>query len=287
MSYSLSLQVVADSISRRNQSVDKPNEDAYFVDVAARAFSVVDGVTRSRDQSGRYPDPSPAKKAADLVVATASKVLNVVPRNCPESLLRFAFRSANEAIRGYAADLPKNDYLFNDYPGAVTTMLLIDGDFATYAHIGDCILLHIDEDGRVTRLTEEQTAKAQDWVLSSSVPLSDLERYRKLRMRCRNIKDSPYCFGVLTGEPIAETFVTVGRRQLSPGDVLILLSDGFGPFLELPPERGSVILRPDALQDLWTGDLRSLADKTEKVEVDMHKRSDDKTAIHIKLGQLA
>ncbi len=277
------LQVVCETFSCRNRSIDKPNEDGFWADAKSGAFCIADGVTRSRSSEGAYPNPSPAKKAADIAVQTAARMLVASPRTSPEQVILSAFRAANEAIASYADTLPRADYWCNDYPGAVATMLVIDQDLATYAHLGDCMLLHLNERGDATRLTEDQTANAQRWFQSQREKLSEAERYKTMRQKFRNTEDSEYRFGVLTGESAALTFVTVGERRFAPGDVLVMLSDGFGSVLPISPERGPVSLKPDVLEDLFHCRLEILARKTEKADEDLGKKSDDKTAIHIAL----
>src|ERR1035437_6898528 len=172
------------STFRKNREIDKPYEDASWYSSDSGVFVVSDGVTRTRLLDGTYPTPSPAQAAASIVVNALASLVNL--ESCaenPRHAMIQAMVISNDRIHNYAADnLGAIDYRVNDFPGAVATSLVISNGTATFAHIGDCILIRLPQNSidRAERLTVDQTANAWQWLAGQGdLPVGDLLVYAR------------------------------------------------------------------------------------------------------------
>lgn len=272
-------QVRALALSRRNRSVDKPNEDAYALrwpDDGA-VLVVADGVTRSRLPDGSYPLPSGAAIAARLVAEALADALSAPGGRLD---MAAAFAAANRAVdlanrrNGVWSRL---DFGVHDLWGAVATAVVVQDGTALWGHVGDGVLLHLPKAGGIVVPTPDQVVAAMHFV--EQLPQDDVAAaggpHCYARRLLRNHPEAAVSYGVLTGEGAAEQYVVTGKFAVLPGDTLVLCTDGLGS------------LRADAWEGLKSGlrgtldgaALERLLDGVEAADECLGVRSDDKTVI--------
>lgn len=264
---------------RKNACSDKPYEDAFWLNPEMHVFCVADGITRTRI-NGIYPSPSPASFVANTVVSTVERFFNEESRRraCDEMVVD-ALRTANQRVCNYIfGKIPGPEFPSTDMPGAVATILALNGDYACFAHIGDCIILHFP-DGDLSnpvRLTEDQPARAREWLTETSV-LSREDKMRIVRNSIRNAKEHPLAFGALSGQDEAMAFVQTGRVKISSGDTFLMCSDGLDLTLaHLEHDRELQRLVEER-------DVEGIMDYADELEHSLRARSDDKTLIIIEI----
>lgn len=280
------MRLCVQAISRKNLTPDKPNEDAYTYDAERGIFCLADGITRSRDAAGSYPQPSSATIAAGILANEALRFLQAChlagqPSATIAQRLRDAFAAANIAIARYTATQPQPNFIDHDYPGTVGTLLVVQDSQAIWAHLGDTVLLQLCTDGTNRILTRDQVQVVDRWLFAEGVRWPPDERLVRVRRDIRNNPAAQAGFGALTGEAAALAFVETGTTKIAPGDELALLTDGFdsvwiesGKNLReqnMVPERLAALLRNGALEELVS--------ETAAADVALGSRSDDKTAI--------
>lgn len=263
------VRVVARCLSQQNNDPQgKPNEDYLLVDPANGIFIVCDGVTRL-PVDGCYPQPSPSAQAAAIFATATHRVLaGGVPAIAPDMTLRTAIAAGNAAVadlnalHGHAID-----YLEHDFAGTVAIVGLIAGPALHYAYLGDCAG-YTAVVGSARRCTEPQTAHVAQYRTNIGTSrAATLE----IRRAIRNHPEHPYGFGVFTGEPAALDFVTCGQLALSPGQTILLASDGLAPLLDR---------RLAEVYDRLPSEIIALA---EQLDVALGLRSDDKTLVSIQI----
>jgi len=216
--------------------IKHPVEDAFKFDKKRGILAVADGVTRDPcehlsliEEVIDYPDPSPARKAADIFCG------NFVKRaDANSSKIKRAFKFANDEIGKWnAKHIPKPDYVVNDLAGTVASGAIISGSSYHYGFICDCGVAVFDSNGKLKFKTDDEGPTTRDkeiWPLIRKKLGRDInwkmpEARRELRSNYRNNPKNP-SFGVLTGEPLAMRYVRVGSGKLDSGDVLMVYSDG-------------------------------------------------------------
>jgi serine/threonine protein phosphatase PrpC len=276
--------------SRKNRFPDKPNEDAYAVhlDRHSAVLVIADGVTRSRTATGAYPQRSGAAVAAELVAQT---IVRTLAGGGDDPDLRTAFVRANRAVdEANRRDgvWERLDYGEHDLWGAVATALVIRPGLARWGHIGDSVALHLPAAGGMQVVTPDQVAGAARHLAAQ--PLDQLSaaggRERYARQRLRNRPNVPDSYGVLTGEPAAESYILTGEFPIDAGDRLVLCTDGLGSLRSNPGgSSGWQNLEPWLRDDRNGVAIEHLLDAVERADERRRERSDDKTVIVAMLGE--
>ncbi len=201
-------------------------EDAVLVDKCKNTYAVADGVTRDRTRNGTYPSPSPAEEAAQVVVDSIHRAIEMglsVPQAL--TLANRDVRRLNERLGFWSS----TDFLSRDLAGAVAAAAMVRGSTVDYALVGDCGLAIVDEKGCLVSETRDRVAEAR-----SSFPADGEVEDRKVairsRYRNRPTADHP-TYGVLTGEDAAVEYMVCGQWRLGESDTLVLFTDGFRPLL--------------------------------------------------------
>ena len=232
-----------------------PVEDAYLFDNRENIMVVADGVTRDPCMylpkvnsllgkvrwALKYPRPSPAREAAEISVKAGYSMMNSFPpHNRNPDAAEIALKQMNREIRQYGhKEFAFNDYLVNDFPGAVAALACIKEDSVVWGYICDCGVAVIDEKGNTKFRTEDEGPKLKDKGIWQDIRLSRFVKekgkenawinpsIRKIiRSEYRNNPDSPYSFGVLTGERSAEYFLKTGEEEIEPTDSVLVYTDG-------------------------------------------------------------
>ena len=142
---SSSKQVQAASVSDRGLNEKRPlNEDSFFADPERGIFVVADGVGGA--------------EAGEVASQTAVEVLSEAFRHKlsdgddAEDLMELAIQRANSSIHQLALEHPR-------FSSMATTVvaLHLDGERATFGHVGDSRLYRLSPDGKLTRETEDHS----------------------------------------------------------------------------------------------------------------------------------
>ena len=197
--------------------VRENNEDSFLVDQEAGLFVVADGM-------GGH---AAGEVASRLAMETMKELLQggddpdetrldrdvQDPGDVPRERLRYAMNQASARIRREAQLNPA-------YTGMGTTVcvLLIEGDSAHIAHVGDS-RIYLFRDGRLSRLTRDHTVVQQEIDAGRLTP----ELARQVSHRNYLTQSVGYHGPV---EPDTAT------RMLLPGDLFVLCSDGVTDPLE-------------------------------------------------------
>lgn len=202
---------------RRDCANPKPNEDRVRIDPANGLVVLADGITRTTDSQGAYPDPSPSAQAADVFCATV-----VSARRQFSSLSLQALRSiveqGNNALREYNAQrFPRPDFACNDRAGVAMTLGVVEGDTLWLASIADCFCIGVRK-GTPLRFAWEKTSHSR----AEYVRLGEIAARELLR----NKPGNPVSYGALTGELEGLAFVEYSKIPLNDISRLVFASDG-------------------------------------------------------------
>jgi serine/threonine protein phosphatase PrpC len=223
----------------------RPVEDSLVV--TDSIFCIADGITRDpnikKDWSGfdiktalkSYPNPSPAKIAADLFTKT---FIEKVDSNKD---VKDAFIEGNKKINDLNKEKnPTPDYLINDYWACLACGGHICDSKLSYGYIGDCGIRVIDNKGKIKYKTRDSLKVFENYFYNIN-PVKNFDwkkpEYRVMvRKEFRNNINKKYggeivSYGALTGEKSAEKFIETGEVNLEKDYLVIFYSDGFDDLL--------------------------------------------------------
>lgn len=208
----------SESVSyKNNYFLDKPNEDCVINDDLHGIYIILDGVSVDRE-NGIYPNPSPALEATKIF---SSSVYNsLLEYNDSKNYLtniKNAITEANLKLKHYNS--------INKFPfdaGTVGIVSILKENKLYYSYIGDCIGSVI-RDKKAIIFTEEQTylVKINKKKLTTN----------EIRFAICNNKSHPYGYGVYNGSCNALDFIRFGEIIIHENDIIVLATDGYGPYL--------------------------------------------------------
>lgn len=211
------------------RDLSTPQEDVCAADPRTAVFAVADGVTRDRLSDGSYPDPSPARLAAEqfLRALRDHHELGSQPSE--------VFASANALVGDLNRALglwSRADAGQNDLAGTVAALAQLDSRTRLqWAYIGDAGIALLSPSGDLKKETVDDVAVARRFFPQNNAH-SKRERRHVIRSLLRNSpRRSRGSYGVLTGEHSALRFVRSGSWRADTRDVCVVFSDGFRPFL--------------------------------------------------------
>lgn len=237
--------------TRKNRTIDKPNEDFFFSSEEAKLFVIADGITRDRE-NGVYPNPSPSREAAQKFCKIVG---GIIETNSGLPSLKVAFINANNEIKKL-----NKDYQGYFLPGTVGIAVLIKERILCFASIGDCIGI-ILRNGEKIRFNRKQTEALRNCGQKISPEV--------IRMNICNNKNHSLGFGAFNGDVNAVDFIEDGMINLENGDKVILISDGLEILLE----------NYDIAEVMTKNTIEEVFDLVENIESNLGLRTDDKTAI--------
>ncbi|MEN9626360.1 MAG: hypothetical protein RL557_688 [archaeon] len=188
----------------------------------------------------KYPNPSPAKWAADLFIESALTFLKN-KKEIDEQTLRNAFEHSNKQIDQLNKEknplYPNIDYLMNDLYGTFGAIACIQKNVLYWGFIGDCGIAILTKEGGIKMRTPDDQAIAQR-IRNQRLEKGGIKvvweqpetRFIK-RAVFRNRPTIQGSFGELTGEKEAIAYVKTGKTIISPKDIIMVYSDGVEPFL--------------------------------------------------------
>src|SRR5215510_8324332 len=189
------------SITDRGLSDKRPlNEDSFLADPARGLFAVADGVGGA--------------EAGEVASQTAVEVLDEAFRHKlgdgddPEDLMELAIQRANSSIHQMASEHPRFSMM-----ATTIVALYINGDRATFGHVGDSRLYRITPDGKLKRETEDHS------IVEEEVRAGRMTREQAVNHPSKN---------VISRALGAEDSVEVDMKtiEVEEGTTFLLCSDG-------------------------------------------------------------
>jgi hypothetical protein len=254
------------SLAKDGLTGKRPFEDAFKYDAKLGVFAVADGVGlwKGIEYEGRYPRNSGSKKIAQAFCSDFVRHY----KNNPNSNLLSAFRAGNAAAGRVNVGRSKYD-VFRKHKGlfaATAAMAVIKNKELTWAHVCDAGVAVVGKDGKL---------KMKKDSCQNHFPMPrDIKKYddttwtlffRTIARNAVSPTGESNGYGVITGEEEVEGYIEKGAYRLLPGDSVVLFSDGFAPYLELPTFR-KLIVESNLEKDFRIGAEKIIKQKTEKVE---------------------
>lgn len=230
----------------------KPSEDTFFTEETKSIFAVADGVTR-RGYEGSYPNPSPARLAAQKIIDSFAELIPIMSQKSEESFKK-VWTESNLRLQQLNKELglwEKVDYWGNDFAGAVASCLIVEQQSFFYGFIGDCGVAQISRTGDLVWHTPNEVAHIEPYVLPDEAA-KHTDKLLEWRKEYRNNPTANHpTYGVLTGEDEAVEYIRIGKREFSSKETLVVYSDGIEPFLYHDPDFRKLIIqgKKDQLQE--------------------------------------
>lgn len=226
-----------------------PEEDSfrYFEANNKIVVAVADGITRDpvgvkdypfdddkkavKAALEKYPNPSPAKCAADEFCDSFTKFLKKGVRINKLSLIS-AFKFANGKINDLNAKHNRSvDYLENDFWACVASGGVITNHVLYWGYICDCGICVFDKLGNLRFRTTDCMADVSKHIDSQGKSFGSASWRKMIRYKYRNnprniVSGKLMSYGALTGECNALEFVKVGQFKPGKGDYVCFYSDG-------------------------------------------------------------
>lgn len=222
-----------------------PQEDYFLISKKYPILVVADGVTLIQniiDNTGQYPNPSPAGEAARLFCEAALREAEDRYEAFKEQDIRAVFEAGNRAVGDYnqAAGRTKEtvDYWTNDFYAITAALGVVKDGQVFWGSICDSYVAHFSKTGELLFRSPDCRALAQTPAPKFSGNPNDLKSrteyvWRVFRNRL-NKKGERVGYGVITGEPTALNYLSSGSLLLGAGELIMILTDGFEHYLELP-----------------------------------------------------
>jgi protein phosphatase len=213
------------------------NEDWFLVNESLGLYVVCDGM------GGHAGGETASRVACEAIEHEVTAARESAPSG-PSSIERLA-DVLRQAVHGACAAVYRTSLTDPELQGMGTTVvaLLVNGDDAVVAHVGDSRVYHV-RDGEVTQLTEDHSLVNEQ--VRAGLLSPDEARYSRLK----NIITRSVGFE----EDVAVDLAPIGTR---PGDVFVLCSDGLSNLVDAE-EIGGIVLH-SASPEETCADLVELA----------------------------
>ncbi len=221
-----------------------PKEDYYKTSDKYPIYAVADGVTLIQYliEKKEYPNPSPAGEVARIFCEEAVREAEKRYANFSESDIGEVFVTANEAVRKYNAENGRtpetSDYWFNDLYAATGAFIVIKENVVYWASICDSYVIYLDSNGTLKFKSPDcdslAEAEAPEYAGKSSGPIAKAQYTWRVRRNCLNEEGKRIGYGVITGEPNANVYLSSGKFTIENGDLVLLATDGFEEYIKLP-----------------------------------------------------
>ena len=273
------------------------NEDAWINNEATRLYGVIDGATSLVPFVGRKGETG-GVLAARIIEGYLNRVdLNIVTQS--QDLLQLLVE-ANDQLR---LEMKRNGIGLEQKAelwSACAVLARVNEHWIDYAHAGDCMLIAYYKDETIRVVTHDQLEHIDQltldrWaegVAAGIVRRDDLWAHTMPQIvKGRNLANAPGGYAVLNGDPELVNYAEYGRISRVGIKALLLVSDGlYAPKAANTPRiEGAVELairvREMGLKPYvdWLIELEE--SDSECVQFPRVKKSDDKTALYIELGE--
>ncbi len=238
------------TFTKHNPNVKgRPEEDSFRYSKKSNEIiiAVADGITRDLVK-GKYPDPSPAKIAADLF--------------CESFLKKSSLRYVNDQIKRLNnEENPMKDYLENDFWACVAVGGVIKDYKLSYEFIADCGLAVFNKEGKLKFKTANEGPNSKGSIDEEvkkkySTGFNKPKGRKIIRSKYRNNLDEPLAYGALTGEKNAEHYVGGGEIDLEEEDYVLFYTDGMIPLIF--SDKFDISSRFNSLEDYFDQNLERI-----------------------------
>jgi len=213
-------------------------EDYFLESNKNPIFAVADGVTLSVNPGEKYPLPSGAGKAAKIFCEEAVKEGERLYNSFSESDIAEIFDLANKAVGNFNEEKgltkKKINYWDVDYYSVTSAFALSKGNKFYWGSICDSQVVQFDKRGKLKFISNDGWS-----YLEKSKPGWDQLPMRKrmtyIHKTFRNILDKNGLtngYGVISGEKNALKYVNLGSLNASKGDIFLIFTDGFSPYIK-------------------------------------------------------
>ncbi len=215
-----------------------PAEDFSLKSDAYPICAVADGVTLIQYLLDRkpYPHPSPAGDISRIFCEALIKAAEEKYGSFAEQDISEVFRIANAAAGEYNRRLGRipesSDFWDKDLYAATAAYAICKGDTVYWGSICDSYVAHVDSSGQLKFRSPESSSLAQAKPGSQfeGDPLDHKARAQYVWKATRNrlnSKGERIGYGVVTGEPEAEKYLSRGSFKIQKGDIVAIYTDGF------------------------------------------------------------
>jgi serine/threonine protein phosphatase PrpC len=273
------------------------NEDAYVCNESNHIYGVIDGATSLVPFASSDGETGGVLAAKVIAQYLNNKELPHI--NQPQELMHLLSK-ANELLRKSMeqnhVEMENKEELWS----ACAVLVHIDDHWIDYAHAGDCMLIVYYQDQTIRVVTHDQLGHIDQltldrWAEGAAAGLVDrdaLWEYTKPQIILgRKLANAPGGYAVLNGDPAFSSYAEYGRISRVGIKALLLVSDG----LYIPKASGAPKIDGAAELALFVRDmgLQQYIDwligleesDPECIQYPRVKKSDDKTALYIDLGE--
>lgn len=221
----------------------QPREDYFAFDGKSGTFVIADGVGlyEGIEYVGKYPRSSGTYRISR---AFCKAFINYLTRH-PKGGIQEGFRVSNAAAARINEGRSKYD-VFKKHKNlfaATAAMAKIKESVLEWGQIADAGVAVIGKDGKLKFRKDNDYWRVP---LPKDIGFYESSTYTfSARTFLRNAisKEGKLLgYGVITGEPEAERYLRTGKCSLTRGDIVLLYTDGFTPYIKLPSFRKTILL---------------------------------------------
>lgn len=212
-----------------------PQEDSFSFSKKFPVFCVTDGVTLDPKIENGYPNPSGAFLVADIFAKTFVKVVEKKIKNFNLKILKSIFdlgnKEAGKINKRYGRLKNKINYLDFDLFAATAGMAIIVESKLFWGTIADSFVAVFNKNG------QQKFCSPDGWRyfhLSKYLPETEKKIYIRKKLRNGFTNNEKIGYGVITGEAKAVKYLDYGIQNLQQGDIILIGTDGFVDYLQLP-----------------------------------------------------
>lgn len=240
---------------RRFSAELHPQEDYLLTSEHYPIFALADGVTLEAGKDGKYPSPSGAGIVARIFCERAVRESEQLYREFNDASLEKVFRAANDAVGEYNKSEGRTRQTINyfdfDLFTATAALALLKDDTLYWATMCDSYVAYFDSSG--TRVFKSPICWPDRRAKEHRVKnvKSHEEKRKIVHSVFRNGVDENgnlIGYGVVTGEEVALRYLNKGSFPIRKEGVLVLFTDGFEDYFDLPEFVELFLTWPDDLE---------------------------------------
>lgn len=218
-----------------------PREDFHKISKKYPVFVVSDGVTLELDEKGKYPKTSGAGKVAKIFCDTAVKEIEKSYEKITFPDIKKVFSKANQNIKKFndskGRTKDKINYWDFDLFSATGAFVALKGKTVYWGSICDSFVICFKKNSGISFKSPCCWDTLRKNLPKNWMENNETERKKMIRKTYRNGVDESgklVGYGVANGEKAAERYFKCGKFSVEDGDVVLLITDGFENYIELP-----------------------------------------------------